>query len=83
MTVLSLAPLLTRNLFTTTQVQYTDGLLMPFISHGRNEPWQIGRDYDDEIIVFMADCELAWLLGVLQIKTDTTSPASLRVPRPR
>ena len=36
-------------------VQYTDGLYGPFIVHSRREPYQIGRDYDEERIIMVAD----------------------------
>ncbi|SPO37096.1 related to FET5 - multicopper oxidase [Pseudozyma flocculosa] len=36
-------------------VQYTDGLYGPLIVHSPNDPYQQGRDYDDEIIILLAD----------------------------
>lgn len=45
-----------------TKTSYGDGILWPFVVHGRNEPYKRSRDYDEEVMVVLQDCKLKLML---------------------
>lgn len=66
-----------------SQLQYTDGILMPFISHSSSQPCMKGRDYDEELIVFIQD----WYHDEGDVLTQLVGPGgynnSLAAPPPQ